>query len=116
MSNTRDMVTRSPQDEHFAMGLRGIAQACPSSIMLRREPRLGTGRSQCSCARVGRYSDGRQCENWADDQKTVIELLNAIHFDDGGAQKSVGGQVISGSASNDLWFAIKRFEERQFPT
>ncbi len=65
--------------------------------------------------RVGRHPDGRQCQNWADDQKTVTGMLNAIRFEDGGAHGSLQARVIAGIASDELCYAIKRFEDQQFP-
>jgi len=67
-------------------------------------------------ARVGRHNNtGRQCQNWADDQRTVIKLLNAVPAVQGGAGGSLGGRIVVGIASEALCQAILRFEEWYFP-
>jgi hypothetical protein len=67
-------------------------------------------------ARVGRHTraDGRQCQNWVDDQKTVIELLNRIPAASGGAGGSLKPRVVAGIASNELYAAIVAFEAKHF--
>jgi hypothetical protein len=68
-------------------------------------------------ARVGRHTQagGRQCQNWPDDQQTVIALLNRIPVSDGGAGGSLGGRIVSGLSSDALARALARFEDRHFP-
>ena len=68
-------------------------------------------------ARVGRHTQdhGRQCQNWPDDQRTVIGLLNAIPAAAGGTGGGLSGQVASGIASDALSRAISTFEDKQFP-
>jgi hypothetical protein len=68
-------------------------------------------------ARVGRHSQGggRQCQNWPDDQGTVIALLNRIPVGEGGAGGSLGGTVVAGQSSEALYRAIIVFEDRYFP-
>ena len=71
--------------------------------------------------RVGRHTQmgGRHCQNWSDDQKFVIALLNLISIGDGGAggrlDGSVGGRIVSGIASDALYRAISTFEDKHFP-
>ena len=67
--------------------------------------------------RVGRHTrlGGRQCQNWAEDQHTVIALLNRIPVGQGGAGGSITGRVISGFSSDALYKAISQFEDKQFP-
>ena len=66
--------------------------------------------------RVGRHTQsGRQCQNWPDDQKTVIMLLNAIPNLRGGPERPLGGRIIAGIASEALCQAISHFEDRYFP-
>jgi hypothetical protein len=69
--------------------------------------------------RVGRHTQagGRQCQNWSDDQKFVIALLNLISISDGGAggHLDVGGRIVAGIASDTLCRAISTFEDRHFP-
>src|SRR5450631_3766101 len=67
--------------------------------------------------RVGRHtrSGGRQCQNWVDDQQTVIDLLNAIPVTGAGAGGSLGGRIVLGIASEALCRAISRFEDKYFP-
>ena len=67
--------------------------------------------------RVGRHNKtgGRHCQNWADDQQTVIDLLNRISAGEGGAGGSLGGRIVAGIASDALFQAILRFEDKQFP-
>jgi hypothetical protein len=61
--------------------------------------------------RVGRHAKtGAQCQNWADDQQTVISLLNLIPAADGGANGSLGARVVAGIAGDDLFKAILRFQ------
>jgi hypothetical protein len=67
--------------------------------------------------RVGRHAQagGRHCQNWADDQQTVIDLLNRIPVADGGAGGGLGGRVVAGIAGDALYNAIRRFEDKYFP-
>lgn len=67
--------------------------------------------------RVGRHTNegGRECQNWADDQQTVIDLLNRIPISDGGAGGTLTGRIVSGMSSEDLYRAITRFEDKYFP-
>ena len=66
--------------------------------------------------RVGRHTQsGRQCQNWPDDQKTVIMLLNAISNFRGGPERPLGGRIVAGIASEALCRAISHFEDRYFP-
>jgi hypothetical protein len=67
--------------------------------------------------RVGRHTrlGGRQCQNWADDQQTIIALLKSIPVSQGGAGGNITGRVISGFSSDALYKAISRFEDKHFP-
>jgi hypothetical protein len=67
--------------------------------------------------RVGRHTQagGRHCQNWVDDQQTVIDLLNRISVADGGAGGGLGGRVVAGIAGDALYNAIRRFEDKYFP-
>jgi hypothetical protein len=66
--------------------------------------------------RVGRHTQsGRQCQNWPDDQKTVIMLLNAIPNFRGGPERLLGGRIVAGIASEALCKAISHFEDKYFP-
>ncbi len=67
--------------------------------------------------RVGRHTHagGRQCQNWSEDQQTVIALLNRISVSDGGAGGSIAGRIVSGLSSDALYRAISQFEEKHFP-
>jgi len=67
--------------------------------------------------RVGRHtrSLGRHCQNWPEDQKTVIGLLNQIDVASGGAAGSLGEQVVDGVCGTPLYSAISRFEDKYFP-
>jgi hypothetical protein len=67
--------------------------------------------------RVGRHtrSGGRQCQNWAEDQRAVTELLNRISFVDGGAEGTLSGRIVLGISSDPLYRAISRFEDKHFP-
>ena len=67
-------------------------------------------------ARVGRHANtGVQCQNWLEDQQTVIALLNLIPAAEGGAQASLAGRVVAGLASDALYKAILRFQKQYFP-
>src|SRR5262249_12269999 len=68
-------------------------------------------------ARVGKHTQagGRQCQNWADDQKAVIDLLNQIPTASGGAGRGLRPRVIAGIASNELSAAFVAFERKNFP-
>lgn len=67
--------------------------------------------------RVGRHTQagGRQCQNWPEDQQTVIALLNRIPVRDGGAGGSLAGRIVSGLSSDTLYRAISQFEDKYFP-
>jgi hypothetical protein len=61
--------------------------------------------------RVGRHANsGVQCQNWLEDQQTVIALLNLIPAADGGAEASLAGRVVAGIASykNNIFLANKQ--------
>jgi hypothetical protein len=68
-------------------------------------------------ARVGKHTKagGRQCQNWADDQRTVVDLLNKISTANGGAGQGLRPRIIGGIASNELYAAIVAFETKNFP-
>jgi hypothetical protein len=68
-------------------------------------------------ARVGRHTraGGRHCQNWADDQKTVIDLLNRVPVTNGGTGGSLRPRIIAGVASPELYAAIVAFETKHFP-
>jgi hypothetical protein len=68
-------------------------------------------------ARVGRHTGdgGRQCQNWPDDQQTVISLLNSIPVAADGAAGSLSKPVISGMCSDELYRAISTFEDKYWP-
>jgi len=68
-------------------------------------------------ARVGRHTQagGRHCQNWADDQRTVVDLLNRIPTANGGAGGGLRPRVIAGIASDELYAAIVAFETKNFP-
>src|SRR5262245_2706003 len=67
--------------------------------------------------RVGRHAraGGRQCQNWIEDQQTVIGLLNRIAANDGGGGGILGGPIVAGISSDALYRAIAQFEDRHFP-
>jgi hypothetical protein len=68
--------------------------------------------------RVGRHTklQGRHCQNWTDDQSTVIGLLNSIPDAQGGPGDSlIGSRIVNGIASDALYRAIVRFEDKHFP-
>jgi hypothetical protein len=68
-------------------------------------------------ARVGRHTQlgGRQCQNWSDDQKTIIDLLNRIAPSNSGTGGSLKPRIVAGIASDELFSAIVAFENKQFP-
>jgi len=68
-------------------------------------------------ARVGRHTRlaGRHCQNWSDDQQQVIDLLNRISVADGGSAGRLGGRLVAGICSDELYRAISGFEDKQFP-
>jgi hypothetical protein len=68
-------------------------------------------------ARVGRHTSdgGRHCQNWPDDQQTVISLLNHIPVIAGGAAGSLSRPVVSGICSDELYRAVSTFEDKHFP-
>jgi hypothetical protein len=67
--------------------------------------------------RVGRHANtGAQCQNWVEDQQTVIALLNLIPVADGGTGASLTGRVVPGVSSDALFNAILRFQKQRFPT
>lgn len=67
--------------------------------------------------RVGRHTQvgGRNCQNWPDDQKTVIDLLNRIPVSNGGTGGSLHPRIINGMASDELYNAIVTFENKYWP-
>lgn len=71
--------------------------------------------------RVGRHlrQGGRHCQNWPEDQRTVIGLLNRIPVNDGGSggrlDGNISGRLVAGMASDALSGAITRFEDKHFP-
>jgi hypothetical protein len=66
--------------------------------------------------RVGRHTQehGRQCQNWAADQQTVIDLLNRISVTNGGPAVRLIKSVVSGKCSDELYHAISSFEDWHF--
>src|SRR5438270_3605248 len=67
--------------------------------------------------RVGRHANtGAHCQNWVEDQETVIALLNLIPAADGGAEGGLAGRVVAGIASDALYHAILHFQKKYFPT
>ena len=68
-------------------------------------------------ARVGRHtrSGGGHCQNWADDQKVIIDLLNRVPRTSGGAQGGLNPRIVAGICSDDLYAAISAFEGKYFP-
>jgi len=68
-------------------------------------------------ARVGRHTrdKGRQCQNRAADQRTVIDLLNRIPVSEGGAGGALKGPIVAGISSDALYRAISQFEDKYFP-
>ena len=67
-------------------------------------------------ARVGRHTQlgGRHCQNWSDDQRAVIDLLNRISPPNGGAGGSLYPRIVAGIASAELYNAMVAFENRHF--
>src|ERR1041385_5219270 len=68
-------------------------------------------------ARVGRHTleGGRQCQNWADDQQTITNLLNRIGASDGGAAGNLKAPIRAGFCSDALYSSILKFENKHFP-
>jgi hypothetical protein len=68
-------------------------------------------------AHVGRHSKtgGRHCQNWADDQTTIIDLLNKIPAASGGTGGALKPRIVAGIASKALYAAITAFEAKHFP-
>lgn len=68
-------------------------------------------------ARVGRHTraGGRHCQNWVDDQRVVIDLLNRVSTANGGQGQGLRPRIVAGIASNDLYAAIVAFEAKNFP-
>jgi hypothetical protein len=68
-------------------------------------------------ARVGRHtrSGGRHCQNWADDQKDIIDLLNRIPPTSGGTGGGLHPRIVPGICSDELYAAISAFEDKYFP-
>jgi len=67
--------------------------------------------------RVGRHihDGGRQCQNWPDDQKAIISLLNRIPVAAGGAAGNLSKPVVSGICSDEFYRGITTFEDKHFP-
>lgn len=61
------------------------------------------------------HNRGRQCQNWPVDQQHIIDLLNRIPANQGGAHGTLSGRIISGISSDALYGAILAFEEKHFP-
>src|SRR5260370_16609249 len=68
-------------------------------------------------ARVGRHTqaNGRQCQNYPQDQQTVIDMLNRNAMGKGGAGGRLKGHIVSGTCSDALYHAISQFEDKYFP-
>ena len=67
--------------------------------------------------RVGRHANtGKQCQNWRDDQQTVIALLNRIPIADGGAEGTLKPPVVAGYAAEGLYTSILYYQKKQFPS
>jgi hypothetical protein len=68
-------------------------------------------------ARVGKHTRAgeRQCQNWADDQKVVIDLLNRSPVASSGAGGGLKPRIVAGIASRELYAAIVAFETKHFP-
>jgi hypothetical protein len=68
-------------------------------------------------ARVGRHtrSGGGHCQNWADDQKAIIDLLNRIPRTSGGTQGGLNPRIVAGICSDELYAAISAFEDKYWP-
>jgi hypothetical protein len=66
--------------------------------------------------RVGRHTQlgGRQCQNWSDDQKVVIGLLNQISPPNAGTGGGLRPRIVAGMASDELYKAIVAFENKHF--
>lgn len=66
--------------------------------------------------RVGRHANtGRHCQNWKDDQLTVIALLNRIPIADGGTEGTLKPSVTPGLVSDELYSSILNFQKKHFP-
>jgi hypothetical protein len=66
--------------------------------------------------KVGRHANtSRQCQNWKEDQQTVIALLNRIPIADGGAEGMLKPPVIAGYAADGLFTSILYFQKKHFP-
>jgi hypothetical protein len=66
--------------------------------------------------RVGQHGiGGRQCQNWMEDQQSVIDVLNRIPVNKGGAGGKLRGRIVLGIASHALNLAILQFEDMYFP-
>ena len=71
--------------------------------------------------RVGRHTQSgrRHCQNFLDDQNTVIALLDRIPVTAGGTEGMLDGRLaghmVAGVASDQLYGAISNFEELHFP-
>jgi hypothetical protein len=68
-------------------------------------------------ARVGRHTleGGRQCQNWADDQQKITDLLNRIGLNEGGAAGNLKAPIRSGFCGDALYSAILKFENKHSP-
>lgn len=65
---------------------------------------------------VGRaLSSGRSCMNRTEDQQLVVELLNRVSADEGGADGVLSVYRVPGYAEPPLCRAIVRFQRRHFP-
>jgi hypothetical protein len=68
-------------------------------------------------ARVGRHTrdGGRHCQNWSDDQQTIVNLLNSVSIGNGGTGGSLKPRIVAGMAAEDMYKAIVAFEDKYFP-
>src|SRR5260370_40343773 len=85
-----------------------VSKSATADFDGRPSRRMATGRA--SPVAVLRDADLRSAP-----QRTVIDLLNRIPVTDGGAGGSLAGRVIPGVATDALYDAIRRFEEKCFP-
>src|SRR5579872_1170959 len=83
----------------------------------RRTSSVWKGHAMPLKGRVGRHTKqgGKECQNWSDDQQTVIGLLNHIAPANAGTGGSLKPRIVSGIASDALYHAIVAFENKYFP-
>ena len=67
--------------------------------------------------RVGRFTSGRHCQNWKQDQELVFSLLNKIPVSDGGAEGLLRKpeKFLNGNINDSLYGAILYFQKQNFP-